>query len=129
MPTAADRCWRSRAATRSRRTDGQKLVRVAAGLGLAHLVAWVARSCPGDWLQLAQQLVHGRDLFLLAGSNVAGEGDRVRVLPVADLGVCHGDRALVVPDHPLEEQFLAGRAIGFLELFISAAPIMPSPPP
>jgi hypothetical protein len=51
--------------------------------------------------------------------------DGGRVLALSDLGLCHGDGALMVPDHALEKQPLTAGAVGVSSRRIFSAVIVP----
>jgi hypothetical protein len=61
--------------------------------------ATVARH--GKQSEVGQQLLHRLDFLLLALGDGFSQLDGGRVLALSDLGLCHGDGALMVPDHAL----------------------------
>ena len=67
-------------------------------------------------VQLAQEALHGADLSGLSLLDLAGQSDRVRVLPVGLFGLRHLDRPLVVGNHHGEEHLVELGAGGVREV-------------
>jgi hypothetical protein len=61
--------------------------------------ATVARH--GKQSEVGQQILHRLDFLLLALGDGFSQLDGGRVLALSYLGLCHGDGALMVPDHAL----------------------------
>jgi hypothetical protein len=75
--------------------------------------------------ETGQQLLYRLDFLLLSLGDGFRQLDGGRVLALSDLGLCHGDGALMVPDHALEKQPLTAGAVGVSSRRIFSAVIVP----